>query len=67
MVRYLNFYRLIWQGLDCQWLASAPIDTCVYREQSALDLNIKNSIAGNCADLPAVDENFVCSQIVCVL
>ena len=66
MVRYLNFDSLVRRGLDRQRLASAPIDSCFDCVRTGRDLEIEDGIAGDGADLRAVDEDFVSSEPICV-
>ena len=66
MVRDLNFDSPVRRGLDRQRLTSSPIDSCFDREWTARDLEIEDRIAGDGADLRAVDEDLVAPEPVCV-
>ena len=65
MVRDLNFDSPVRRGLDRQRLTSSPIDSCFDREWTARDLEIEDSIAGDGADLRAVDEDLVSPEPIC--
>ena len=65
MVRDLDFDSPVRRGLDRQRLTSSPIDSCFDREWTARDLEIEDSIAGDGADLRAVDEDLVSPEPIC--
>ena len=56
MIRYLYFDCLVGCGLDCERLASCPINSRLHLEYTAWNFTIKNSVTIKRADLFVIDE-----------